>query len=91
MNIRWTRPAQQDIATIVRYIQQDKPDAAARVKAKIIETIERLPVFPEQGRKGIVEGTREIIFHPWPYIAVYVIVDDEVRILRIRHGAQEYP
>jgi len=91
MTIRWTRPAQQDMAAIVRYIRKDKPNAAVRVKNKIVDTIESLTAFPEQGRRGMVEGTREIIFHPWPYIAVYAVVEDEVRILRIRHGAREYP
>ncbi len=46
----------------------------------------------ERGRKGEVEGTRELVFHPWPYIAVYEIHnEDEVRILRIRHAAQDWP
>ena len=43
---------------------------------------------PEAARS--VEDTREILFPPWPYIAVYEI-DDEVRVLRIRHAAQNWP
>ena len=52
-----------------------------------------LQSFPRIGRPGRVEGTREIAFSPLPYIAVYEILDaqDEVRVLRILHGAQQWP
>jgi toxin ParE1/3/4 len=45
------------------------------------------------GRPGRVEGTRELAFPPLPYIAVYEIAGDrdEVRLLRILHGAQQWP
>jgi toxin ParE1/3/4 len=43
------------------------------------------------GRTGEVPGTRELVFHPWPYIAVYKIDTEVVRIIRIRHAAQDWP
>jgi toxin ParE1/3/4 len=51
----------------------------------------KLGTMPNMGRVGVVPGTRELIFYPWPYIAVYKIAGDSVRIIRIRHVPQEWP
>jgi toxin ParE1/3/4 len=45
--------------------------------------------MPGRGRVGLKEGTREILFHPLPYILVYRLKDDVIEILRIYHGAQD--
>lgn len=91
MKVRWTTPARQDLATIVRYIRKDKPLAAQRVSAKIREQVASLALLPLRNRRGEVEGTHELVFHPWPYIAVYRILDNQIQILRVRHAAQDWP
>ena len=47
--------------------------------------------FPHLGRKGRIAGTRELVFSALPYIAVYRVVDQVIEILRIYHGAQDWP
>ena len=91
MRIRWTTTAADDLASIVEYIWKDNPEAAQRVAEVVFESIATLGKFPNRGRIGRVENTREIVFTPWPYIAVYEIIDDQVLVLRIRHGAQDWP
>ena len=58
---------------------------------RIREQVEGLMQFPEIGRPGRIEGTREMVIHRTPYIAAYRIADDTVRILRVLHGAQRWP
>jgi len=41
-------------------------------------------------RDGIA-GTRELVFPGLPYIVVYRIQDQDLEILRIYHGAQDWP
>jgi len=46
---------------------------------------------PERGRTGRRPETRELVFAGLPYLAVYRIGGDGVDILRILHGAHEWP
>jgi hypothetical protein len=54
------------------------------VAQTIYQGIVRLRKFPNAGRIGLAENTRELIFSPWPYIAVYEIIDDQCRWRRKR-------
>jgi toxin ParE1/3/4 len=55
------------------------------------EGIALLQNAPNSGRIGLAVDTRELMFAPLPYIAVYEIVDGQVQVLRIRHAAQDWP
>ena len=91
MRLRWTTPAAQDLYNIVRRIQQDNPDAAAKVAKTLHDGCAGLGTFPRLGRKGRIEGTRELVFAGLPYIVVYRIQDQSLEILRIYHSAQDWP
>ena len=54
-------------------------------------SIQSLKEWPYRGREGREEGTREILFLPLPYIAVYRVREQAVEVLRIYHGAQDRP
>ena len=88
MRIRWTLPAAEDLEQITRYIQQDDPSAALRVAKTIYDGCEGLVLLPYRGRTGKVLDTREIVFTPLPYIAVYRVKGSIIEILHIWHGAQ---
>jgi plasmid stabilization system protein ParE len=76
---------------LVEFISADKPGAATRVGDRIYQQVAGLSSAPAIGRPGILPGTRELIFAPWPYIAIYKIVGNEVRIIRIRHASRQWP
>ena len=76
---------------IVERIRKDNPDAAQRVPQAIYNGNAALRTFPNRGRIGLVDNTRELVFAPWPYIAVYEIIKDQVQVLRIRHSSQDWP
>ena len=91
MRVRWTSDAANDLARIVERIREDNPTAAQRVARTIYRAVAELRKFPRLGRPGLVESTRELVFPPWPYIAVYEIIGDQVNVLRIRHASQDWP
>jgi toxin ParE1/3/4 len=88
MRLRWTAPAAQDLYRITSYIRRDNPSAARSVAKTIYDGCETLASSPNRGRKGHIEGTRELVFQGLPYIAVYSVHDAIVEILHIWHGAQ---
>jgi plasmid stabilization system protein ParE len=53
--------------------------------------LDNLKRFPELGRPGRIEGTHELVISRTPYIAAYRIAGDTVCILRLLHGAQQWP
>ncbi len=91
MRLRWTTPAANDLYNIVRHIQEDNPAAAADVAKTVYEGCSGLRKFPYLGRKGRIDGSRELVFPGLPYIVVYRIHDQVVELLRIYHGAQDWP
>jgi toxin ParE1/3/4 len=91
MRLRWTMPAANDLYKIVRHIQQDNPTAAAEVATTIYDGCGSLRNFPYRGRKGRIKGTRELVFPGLPYIVVYQIQHEILEIVRIYHGAQDWP
>ena len=91
MRVRWTTDAANDLERICDYIAEASPDSARRVATAIVEGIATLHTFPNRGRPGRVADTREFVFAPLPFVAVYEVQHDEVHVLRILHGAQQWP
>jgi toxin ParE1/3/4 len=91
MRLEWSLFAQADRDAIFDYIEADSPRAAIAVDDRIRVQVEGLMQFPESGRPGRIEGTRELVVLRTPYIAAYRIAGDTVRILRVLHGAQQWP
>ena len=91
MRIRWTSLAFEDLRHISVRIERDRNLASAnRVCRAIYETVQILRRFPESGKTGIEEGTREFVVPGLPYIVSYRLAgSDRVEILRIWHGAQD--
>jgi toxin ParE1/3/4 len=89
--LEWSAFARADRKAIFDYIEEDNPRAAISVDERIRTRVEGLAQFPEMGRAGRIEGTRELVISSTPYIAAYRIIGDTVRILRVLHGAQHWP
>jgi len=90
MRVRWTTDAADDLERICDYIAETSPISARRVAQAVVEGVGSLDTFPHRGRPGRVEGTRELVFVRLPFVAVYE-VHEEVQVLRILHGAQQWP
>jgi toxin ParE1/3/4 len=91
MRVRWTTPASNDLYKIVQRIKKDNQAAALKVANILYDGCGGLQSFPRRGRKGRIEGTRELVFPGLPYIAVYQVKDQVVEVIRIYHGAQDWP
>ena len=87
MIVRWSYPALEDLRTVYNYIaEKGNLDAAALVDY-LIEAGERLGTFPQLGRAGRLEGTRELIVPP--FVLVYrVNATSEITISSVIHGSR---
>ncbi len=81
--IRWTSLALQDLQSISTYIEsrRDLP-TANRVCRSVYDTAQHLRSFPELGKPGLEQGTRELVVPAFPaYILVYrIAAQDAVEI-----------
>ena len=92
MRLRWTDPAVADFTGICDYLKEyASAELSRRVALSIHERIGLLTKYPEFGRTGRVPETRELVFSGLPYIAVYRIGAEDIEVLRILHGAQDWP
>ena len=91
MRLRWTPIAADDLEAISLYLLQRHPDWAESTVRTLYDAIRSLPVMPNRGRPGDVEGTRELVLPPLPYIIVYRLHRESVEVLRIWHSSQDRP
>ena len=91
MRVRWTTDAADDLQRICDYIAEDRPEAARRIAVDVTLAIGGLSTFPNRGRPGRVDDTRELVLAPLPFIAIYEISEEQVLVLRILHGSQQWP
>jgi len=91
MNILWSPEAAADFVGIVEYIRQQNPSAADRVAHTLYDSVASLESFPNRGRPGRLDDTRELVLTPLPFIVVYRVKRNVVEIARLLHGSQRWP
>jgi toxin ParE1/3/4 len=91
VKIRWTASAANDLKSAHEYLRERSPGAADEVIDRILASIEVLARYPEMGRPGRIEGTRELVVVGTPFIAFYRIRHDQIEILGVLHAARKWP
>ena len=86
--------ALDDLEEIVLYIAKDSKESAMKIHDKVIETANRLETFPKLGilipdKKMSESGFRMIAVNK--YLLFYKVYPEKVDILRVLHGARDYP
>ncbi len=72
------------------YLKEHHPQYREPTLRKMYATIQSLTQWPQRGRMGREEGTRELLFPPLPYLAAYRLKEQDIEVLRIYHGAQDW-
>ncbi len=92
MLVRWSRPSAEDLAHICDYTQERFGEAQARRAASAIyDAAGSLRSMPLRGRAGRKPGTRELRLSGLPFVVIYRVGKEAVHILRVLHGAQQWP
>jgi len=90
-SVDYAARARRDLLEIAEHISIERPLAAQRALAALIERVDRLADFPELGQSinALGPGVRRLSVPPW--LVVYEYRDDRVRIIRILHAARNWP
>jgi len=91
--VRWLPRALDDRRHQVSYIFQRNPQAAVRLETIVRSQTEILHRHPLAGRIGRQNGTRELVIPNSSYVIIYRIDEkaQQIQILRLLHGAQQWP
>jgi toxin ParE1/3/4 len=92
MVVRWTKPATDDLTNICDYSEERFGIAQARRAALTIhDPADSLREMPFLGRTGSKPGTRELPICGLPMLIIYRVGKEAVEIVRILHGARQWP
>lgn len=92
-NIRWLRQAITTKRAQIDHIANEDPRAAEQQDQRILDAVANLAEHPRIGREGRESGTRELVVTRTPFVVVYQVDEHtkSVSILRVLHGAQQWP
>jgi toxin ParE1/3/4 len=91
MRVIWSDAAAEDLADIVDRIALDDDNAARRVAKRIFDDLMSLRNMPNRGREREMDTSRELVFAPWPYVALYEVIGDKIFVKGIRHTSRNWP
>lgn len=90
LSVVWRAQARANLVEIIRFIANESPWAARRMRELIENSILPAAQHPYLYRTGKVPGTREIIAHP-NYVLVYRVTANHVEVVAVLHSRQQYP
>ncbi len=92
MRIVWSDAAVADLKAISEYLERDRSLATAnQIVRRLHRAAKDLTAMPHVGLPVRVEGTRELVLAPLPYIIIYRPFPERLLIVNIVHGAQKWP
>jgi toxin ParE1/3/4 len=89
MKVVWRHRAELQLRAQLAYLKRVNLHAARRMAARIKQRVGRLKQFPRSGRPSGEPGVRELVISGTPYVAVYLIDDGAITILRFFHMSQD--
>ena len=92
-SVRILRRAQSDLEEIQRYVERDRPRAAARLVDRLLDAIESLERLPESGvvprdTRLATLGFRVRI--EGEHLVFYKVMRTQLRVYRVLHGRRRY-
>ena len=92
MRVRFSKLALAELDIILDEIRANNPAAASGFEQRVRRVIERIAQYPEGAQRVEQrQSVRRVPLVRYPYVIHYTIVEADVMILRIIHGARRSP
>ena len=91
MTFRYTDTAASELEEILSHVSGRNLPAAAKIGARVQQTIDSLIRFTEMAQMTDEPGVRRMPVGRYPFLILYTVSDDELGILHVRHTARSYP
>ena len=93
MKVIWLKRARKDLNDAINWLNRHNPTAAKKAARLINLQVNQLNVYPQLGRVGDIDGTRELVIQQTRYIAAYQIdaQTDQIKILALMHESMQWP
>lgn len=93
MKVVWLKRARLDLNDALDWIATRNPGAAENIAQLIHLQISQLATYPQLGRVGKIENTRELVIQQTRYIAAYRIdiKNKQIQILALTHHSKSWP
>ncbi|MDP6429619.1 MAG: type II toxin-antitoxin system RelE/ParE family toxin [Rhodospirillales bacterium] len=91
MNIVWSPRARVRMIELREYIAEQNPYAADAVAKRILAAIVLLADFPQMGRPGRLDGTRELILPEISIVIPYRVTRNRLEIVTVQRAEQKWP
>lgn len=88
MKVRFSFDARNDLREIAFWIEGDNPHRAETFVIELTEAAESLTLFPRRYPDAGPRGLRRM---PYGHYLIFYRVTDAVEIIRIIHGARDWP
>lgn len=89
MQVYWSGRAKRDISAIFDYLVERSPTGARTVLSRIEQRVVSLRLNPLLGPAVVEVDARMLAVTRTNYAVYYRIVQQEIVVLRVLHGAQE--
>ncbi len=83
--------ARSDLEAIWLFIAQDNPEAADRFLRVVVSRFPMLATMPKAGRQRDELSVRLRSFPVGNYVIFYRLMENGIEIVRVLHGARDFP
>ncbi len=80
-------PAERELAEALAWYCEQSPRAAARLLIEFEHALFQIGARPELGTP-YVAGTRHVALRRFPYLVVYEVLPDFIRVVAFSHGSR---
>lgn len=88
MKLLFTHSSQRDLVRLRDFIAENNSQAARQISRRLVTSINRLANQPEMGNDvEELPGTQDLI--TGDYVVRYVVLEENLYILRIWHGKED--